>query len=511
MEKETASEIKAESRIIPEIFKQMNQNGYDHLSLITAVDYPENDEIEIVYHLYSYQKKNTLTIKTRIDRKNPAVPTITGIYESADWHERETYDLSGVKFEGHDNLKRILLPETFEGHPLRKDYPLEKEQYADMDEEFQMDSSEILPAEDGEKFLHINMGPQHPSMHGVLRLRLLVDGEIIRRVYPVLGYLHRGMEKIAENLDYARFIPYTDRLDYVAGTLNNMPYVMAVENLMELKIPERAEYLRVTTMELGRIASHLVWLSAWGMDIGAITPIFYAFREREEILRIFEDLCGGRMNLNYFRIGGVSCDMNDSTEKRIMKFMKILPEKIDEYEQLLTDNEIVKARSAGIGYLSKEDAINFGVTGPVLRASGMRYDIRNEHPYSVYEDFNFRIPVENGCDAYSRYLIRIEEIRQSIEIIKQALENIPQGEIRTNIPKNLKLPEGEIYSRIESAKGEFGIYLISDGSEKPYRLRIRSPSFCNLSVLPKIAEGCKIADLIAIYGSLDIILGDSDR
>ena len=492
------------------LFKYLKEAGYDHLSCITGIDY--NDEFEIVYHLYSYSLKNLLTIKTRVNRKNPRLKSITKLYNSANWHEREIFDLLGIRFDGHPNMRRIFLSDTFKGHPLRKDYPADKEQEIDMEEEFESESAEeIEDAPEGSEILHINMGPQHPSTHGVLRLRLWVKGEKILKVYPVIGYLHRGIEKLAENITYKQFIPYTDRLDYVSSMINNMAYVLAVEKLMDIEVPERAEYLRIIAMELQRIASHLIWLGTWAMDIGAMTPFFYTFREREEITRIFEDLCGARLTYNYIRFGGVSSDIDDGLKDKIYKFTEIFPSRIDEYEDLLTDNEILKARSVGIGYLSKEDAINFGVTGPLLRASGVRFDLRKEHPYSLYKEMKFKVPVRNEGDVYARYLVRVEEMRQSNEIVRQALDNIREGDIRIKLPLNVTPQTGEAYSRVESPRGELCFYIVSDGSIKPYRVKIRSPAFSNLSALPYMCEGQKLADLVSINGCVDIVMGEIDR
>jgi NADH:ubiquinone oxidoreductase subunit D/NADH:ubiquinone oxidoreductase subunit C len=446
-----------------------------------------------------------------------SVPSITSLYNSANWHERETYDMLGIKFEGHPNLRRILLSDTFAGHPLRKDYDLGKKQGVNMNKEFEIDKHYLdkekkeIELKIGTELMHINMGPQHPSTHGVLRLRLLVDGEIVVKMYPVLGHLHRGMEKIGENLRYIQFVPYTDRLDYITGMMNNLAFVRPIEDLMKLEIPERAEYLRIIAMELNRITSHLLFIATWPMDLGALTPYFYAFRERERIFEIFEGLCGARMTYNYIRPGGVSGDMNEKTEAKLRNFIEHFPENLAEYHELLTENEIIKGRSVGVGKLKVKDAINFGVTGPMLRASGFEYDIRKAHPYSLYEDFKFKIPTREEGDTYARYLVRMEEMEQSLRILEQAVDKIPEGKIMAKIPKLLTPPAGDAYGKVETSKGELGFYIVSDGTQKPYRLRIRSPSFCNLSALPFMCEGEKIADVVSISGSIDITLGCIDR
>jgi NADH-quinone oxidoreductase subunit D len=357
----------------------------------------------------------------------------------------------------------------------------------------------------------INMGPAHPATHGVLRLRLKLEGEIVREVVPIIGYLHRGLEKIAESLTYPQFIPYTDRLDYAGSMLNNLGYVRGVEELLGIEVPERANYLRVMAAELSRIASHLMWLSAWGLDLGAMAPFFYCMRDREEILNIFEMLCGARITFSYMRAGGVSKDMPDGFTERLQTFLDIFPDKIDEYEAILTENEIFLARTVGIGILKKNDAIDYGVTGPVIRGSGLDYDIRKIEPYSCYDRFDFKIPVEQGCDVYARYLVRMEEMRQSIRIIQQALDGIPEGDIKAKVPKKIKPAAGMVYARVEGSKGELGFLIISDGSDKPYRLKIRSPAYSNLAALPLMCEDGKIADVIATVGSMDVCLGEMDR
>ncbi|VUT27493.1 MAG: NADH ubiquinone oxidoreductase chain D [Candidatus Syntrophoarchaeum sp. GoM_oil] len=357
----------------------------------------------------------------------------------------------------------------------------------------------------------INMGPAHPATHGVLRLRLKLEGEIVREVVPVIGYLHRGLEKLAESLTYPQFIPYTDRLDYAGSMLNNFGYVRGVEELLGTEVPERAEYLRVMTAELSRIASHLVWLSAWALDLGAMAPFFYCFREREEVLNIFEMLCGARITFSYMRIGGVSKDMPEGFVERLQNFLDIFPEKLDEYETILTENEILLARTVGIGILKKNDAIDYGVTGPIARASGLDYDIRKIEPYSVYDKFDFKIPVETGCDVYARYLIRLEEMKQSMHIVRQALDGIPEGDIMAKVPKKIKPEPNRVYTRVEGSKGELGFLIISDGSDKPYRLKVRSPAYSNLAALPLMCENAMIADVVATVGSTDICLGEMDR
>lgn len=360
--------------------------------------------------------------------------------------------------------------------------------------------------------LLINVGPQHPSTHGVLYLEVQLDGETIAECVPHIGYLHRSMEKIAENRTYAQFISFTDRLDYIASMNNNLAYVMAVEKLMNLEITQRAKYIRVITAELNRVASHLIAVGTFTQDLGAFaTPLFYAFREREKIVEIFDDMSGNRLTYNYIRIGGLLSDMTEKTAEKIRKLIEYLPQRINELEGLFTNNAIFLARTKGVGVLPKEMAINYGVTGPNLRASGVKWDLRKDEPYLVYDKFDFDIPTGDNADAWDRYKVRIEEMRQSLRIIGQALEALPEGEVTVKVGKVLKPEPAEAYFRAENPRGELGFYVVSDGSAYPYRLKIRSPSFSNLAVLPPLVKGVKIADLICILGSLDIVMGEIDR
>ncbi len=360
--------------------------------------------------------------------------------------------------------------------------------------------------------LYLNMGPQHPSTHGVLRLILKVNGETVEEATPDIGFLHRSVEKIAEARTYSQFIPLTDRLDYVSSMINNFAYVSAVEKLAKIPVPERAEFIRVIMAEFNRIASHLMFLGVSGLDTGALTLWFYCFRERESILDLFEEVCGARLTYSYFRFGGVSQDLPQGFKEKSQDLVEFLRPKIDEYEDLLLNNYIFKKRTKGIGILSKEDAINNSVSGPVLRASGMQWDLRKAEPYSVYDRFDFEIPLGENGDTWDRNMVRVEEMRQSLRIIAQALEMLPEGPIQTpGVPRLLQPPEGEIYHYIESSRGELGFYLVSNGSIFPYRLKIRSPAFSNLSVIPLLSRGIQIADLVVIIGSLDPVFGEVDR
>ncbi|HUJ32485.1 MAG TPA: NADH-quinone oxidoreductase subunit D [Candidatus Acidoferrum sp.] len=357
----------------------------------------------------------------------------------------------------------------------------------------------------------LNMGPQHPSTHGVLRVKLKLDGERVVDSECIIGYLHRGVEKIAEHRSYQQFAPYVDRMDYVAAVSNGLGYCEAVEKLLGTEAPPRARVVRTILTELQRIASHLLWLGTHALDIGALTPVFYCFREREEILKIYEKYCGARLTTHAFRIGGLQYETYDGFEHDVKRFCEDFDKKIDEYETLLTENRIWVGRTKGIGILSAEDAIALGVTGPVLRASGMKWDIRKAMPYAAYDQYEFEIPTRPTGDTYDRYLVRMEEMRQSRRICLQAIENIPSGPIMARIGKVLKPPPGEVYHAIEAPKGELGYYVVSDGTTQPYRVRVRPPSFINLQAFDKMARGSLVADVVAIIGTIDIVLGEVDR
>jgi NADH-quinone oxidoreductase subunit D len=370
-----------------------------------------------------------------------------------------------------------------------------------MPETTYLDASELM----------INMGPQHPATHGVLRVKLKLDGERVLGSECVIGYLHRGVEKIAENRTYAQFAPYTDRMDYVAAVTNGMGYVEAVEKLLGVEIPPRAQYTRMVLAELQRLASHLLWLGTHALDLGAMTPVFYTFREREEILKIFEKYCGARLTTHAFRIGGLQYDLYDGLEQDCLKFCEYLLPKIDEYEQLLTKNRIWINRTRGVGVLSAADAIAYGVTGPVLRGSGVKWDIRKVQPYEAYDKVEFDVPTGEHGDTYDRYIVRIQEMRQSVRIIRQCVERLAPGPIFGKVGKVIKPPAGEVYHSIEAPKGELGYFVVSDGTVNPYRVRVRPPSFVNLQALDIMIRGHLVADVVAVIGTLDIVLGEVDR
>jgi NADH-quinone oxidoreductase subunit D len=372
-------------------------------------------------------------------------------------------------------------------------------------------SSEVTTTVLGADEIILNMGPQHPSTHGVLRVKLKLDGERVVESECIIGYLHRGVEKIAEHRSYQQFAPYVDRMDYVAAVSNGLGYCEAIEKLLGAEAPPRARVVRTILTELQRIASHLLWLGTHALDIGALTPVFYCFREREEILKIFEKYCGARLTTHAFRIGGLQYETYDGFEHDVKRFCDDFAGKVDEYETLLTENRIWVGRTKGIGILSTEDAIALGVTGPVLRASGKKWDIRKAAPYAAYDQYEFDIPTRPTGDTYDRYVVRMEEMRQSRRICLQAVENIPSGPIMAKVGKVLKPPPGEVYHAIEAPKGELGYYVVSDGTTQPYRVRVRPPSFINLQAFDKMARGSLVADVVAIIGTIDIVLGEVDR
>jgi NADH-quinone oxidoreductase subunit D/NADH-quinone oxidoreductase subunit C/D len=531
--------------------------GYDLLSSVTGVDYLPENKMEVVYHAYKTTGGPALVFKVQLPRENPSLPSVTSVWKGAEFQEREAWDLLGIKFTSHPDLRRILMWEGFEGHPLRKDFkeafyeedvkpfksrwpegkhvaaenknPFgdnimfpagfdpEKVTFTDPEEALYKSLKKYTYEDtDGIKTDHIlvNMGPQHPSTHGVFRAVVMLDGETVVSLKPVMGYLHRNHEKIGERNTFLQIMPYTDRLDYFCSMTNNFGYALAVEKLMGIQVAERADYIRVIMSELTRIQNHLIFFGMFLNDLGAMyTPALYAFEERELILDIFEACSGARMMCNYFRFGGVVRDMPaEALQKARELVFERLPGKIDEMERLLTDNEILVSRIKGVGYLSAEDAIRTSMTGPMLRASGVPYDIRRADPYSIYDRFDFKVACRPEGDMQARYLIRVDEVRESIKILEQALKQLPEGPIMSVKPQyQVRVPAGEAYGRVESPKGELGYYVVSNGKPNPWRYHIRASSFINLTALEMMCVGTKIADFVAILGAIDIVLGELDR
>jgi NADH dehydrogenase I D subunit len=534
---------------------------FDHLANLTSVDWSQypgfsgalRERFSTVVHLVSTGSGQRITLKVPAPGgDSPAIPTLTSLWPGANWFEREVYDLMGVKFDGHPDLRRILMPNNWPNHPLRKDLPRGGEPVPFSmtweDEEFASFGKQILEAKsvpqappkqaDANKHMILNMGPHHPATHGVLRLVVELDGETVVAVYPDIGYLHSGFEKQGESIRYKDFTPYTDRSDYVSSMSNNLGYALAVEKLMGVEIPQRAQVIRVIMAELQRLASHLLWLGTHLMDASGVSHalLMYAFREREQILDIFELVSGARLTTSYIRPGGIWKDVPASFEDRVRDVLKHFPKRIDDYERMVTGNPIWKGRTQGIGRLTKEQALSLGVTGPMLRGSGVAFDYRKARPYSGYENYDFKIPTAAEGDTYARYQVRVEEMRQSLRIIGQALDNLPDGPVWTadrkmSLPPRQELdtsmeavihhfklntegyipPKGEVYECVEGPRGEVGFYLVSDGTAHPYRLRYRTPSFVNLQATDIMARGGLIADLVVIIGSIDIVLGDVDR
>ncbi|MBI5411478.1 MAG: NADH dehydrogenase (quinone) subunit D [Nitrospirae bacterium] len=532
--------------------------AFDHITDICSADYPDDrDRFEVIYHFLSLPHRTRIRVKARVTEDDPTIASITGIWKGADFLEREVYDLMGIKFSGHPDLRRILMPEDYdEGHPLRKDFPTEGKGWRSrfefiprldepagegLAEEISAEQKKVFVAESGPSSrrteeLLLNMGPQHPATHGVLRVVLELDGERIVKATPDMGYLHRGVEKLAEGLAYMQIIPHTDRLDYVCSMTNNYAYVRAVEKLLNLTVPERAEYIRTIVAEMQRIIGHLFWLGTQALDIGAMTVFFWTFREREVLLDLFEKLCGARLTLNYFRVGGVDSDFTPYLVQRLRAFLETFPAHIKEYDELLQTNRIWVGRTKNVAVISAEDAINFGITGPVLRASGIAYDVRKMEPYGAYGKVDWEVPVGKNGDTYDRYWVRMEELRQSCRIIAQCLDQMPEGPIIADAPQiipppkanvmrdmeslihhfiifthGFKPPKAETYCATEAPKGELGFFIISDGSPRPYRMKIRSPSFIHMGAFDHMARGYLISDIITIFGTYDIVMGECDR
>ncbi|HEY3396500.1 MAG TPA: NADH-quinone oxidoreductase subunit C/D [Armatimonadota bacterium] len=501
-----------------------------------------------VYHLSSLERHSDVRVKVALTGEYPALPTITGLWPAANWYEREAWDMFGVGFTGHPRLRRLLMPEWWEGHPLRREHPARatelppyvadagREEREDETLQFRPEEWGMHPRRADHDLMILNLGPQHPSTHGLLRLVLELDDEQIVDVVPDIGFHHRGVEKMGERQSWHSYIPYTDRVDYLGGVMNNLPYVLAVEKLAGIEVPERVQVIRVMLCELFRIISHLVFYGTLASDLGAISPVFYMFTDRERAFEVVEAICGARMHPGWFRIGGVAQDLPTGWERLMREFLDYLPARLREYDRIVLNNPIFRARTRGIGAYDTATAVEWGVTGPGLRATGLGYDLRRQRPYSGYERFEFNIPTGERGDCWDRTAVRVEEMRQSLRIIRQCVEQMPAGPYKADHPLTTPprkertlhdietlithflsvswgpvIPPGEACVPVEGTKGWYSYYLISDGNTVSYRTRVRTPSFPHLQMLPRLARGCGIPDLVAILGSIDYVLADVDR
>jgi len=505
-------------------------------------------DFTLVYHLTSFDRNEDIRIKVPLQDRDLNIPTITSVWESANWYEREVFDMFGIYFNGHPKLTRILMPKSWQGYPLRKEHharATEVDPFVLTDNMREEEESDLTfnPEEYGlerksedSDFMFLNLGPQHPGTHGLLRLILQLHGEDIVNIVPDIGFHHRGAEKMGERQSWHTFIPYTDRIDYLSGVMNNLAYLLSVEKLAGIEVPDRANVIRIMMSELFRIASHLVWLGTFAQDMGQLSPVFYTFNDRERIFDVVSAITGARMHPSWFRIGGVAHDLPDGWEKLMQNFVNYFPGRLKELEKLIIKNRIFKARTIGIGVFTTEEAIEWGVTGSGLRATGYEWDYRKKRPYSGINNFEFDIPLGKNGDCYDRAVVRMEEMRQSLRIIQQCIDNMPAGSYKSDHPLAVPplkdktmtdietlithfvavawgpvIPAGEAMVPIEAAKGSNGYYLVSDGGTSSYRTRIRTPSFPHIQMLPYISKGYTIPDLLAILGAMDFVLADLDR
>ncbi len=508
---------------------------------------PESD-FTLVYHLLSMDRNADVRIKTALLGEHPSAASITNLFPAANWYEREVWDMFGIGFEGHPGLRRILMPPTWEGHPLRKEHPARATELGpfqmpavrvDREQEalrFRPEEWGLKPRGENSEYIFLNLGPNHPGVHGVIRFLLQLDGEQILDVIPEIGFHHRGAEKMAERQTWHTYIPYTDRIDYLGGSMNNLAYLLAVEKLAGVDVPDRAKVIRIMLAEFFRLASHLVWYGTLAQDLGALSPVFFTFNDRERIFDIVEAITGGRMHPSWFRIGGVAADLPRGWERLVDDFLRYLPGRLREYDGLVLRNRIFKARTQGIGAFTREEAIEWGMTGPGLRSTGLDWDFRKRRPYAGYDQFEFEIPLGSRGDCYDRAAVRVEEMRQSLRIIEQCRRHMPAGAFKSDHPlavpppreRTLRdietlidhflgvswgpvIPPGEAFAGVEATKGHNGYYLVSDGGIHAYRARIRTPSFPHIQMVPLISRGLMVSDLIAILGSVDFVLADVDR
>ncbi len=498
---------------------------FDVLTAVVGMDW--KDSLGVMYYLTSTSRGwDMLAVKVVCDNmKDPMIHTVSDIWKVANFQEREVYDFFGIKFINHPDMRRMFLRNDWVGHPLRKDYDADpKLNPIRLDDEVNEDDTVSYVEDENGKVKRVakkvfaeddyvvNIGPQHPSTHGVMRFRAAVDGETIKKVDVVSGYIHRGIEKLSEGLGYPQILHFTDRMDYMSAHQNRHCLCMCIEKALGLEVPRRAQVIRVMMDELMRISSHLLSFGCTAMDLGATTAFFYGFREREMVLDIFEKTCGARMSMNYNVIGGVIADLHPDFVKDVKHLLEIMPDRLKEYHKVFSGNVIAKNRLVGVGMLSKEAAINYDITGPSGRGSNWSCDCRKVHPYSIYPELDFDEVLLDGCDSYSRYMVRMKEIEQSCRILAQLVDNIPEGDIRAlNVPKIIKLPAGHWYQQVEASRGTFGVYIESTGEKTPYRVHFQSPCFNLVGVMDLCCNGYMIADLITIGAALDFVIPDIDR
>ncbi len=505
-------------------------------------------DFTVFYHLLSVERNSDVLLKVALSEKSLTLPSITSIFSNANWYEREVWDLFGITFTGHPHLTRIMMPKSWQGHPLRKDFPARATEFdpfaldvakQDLEQEalrFKPEDWGMRKGTDNEDFMFLNLGPNHPSAHGAFRIVLQLDGEEIVDCVPDIGYHHRGAEKMAERQSWHSYIPYTDRVEYLGGVMNNLPYVLAVEKLAGIQVPAKVEVIRVMLAELFRINSHLLFLGTYIQDVGAMTPVFYAFSDRQRIYNIIEAITGARMHPAWFRIGGVAHDLPQGWQRLVREFLDWLPKRLESYVTAALRNSILRGRTIGVAAYNTQQALEWGVTGAGLRATGLGLDIRKWRPYSGYQNFDFEVPTGSNGDAYDRALVRVEEIRQSLRIVEQCLNNMPEGPYKADHPLTTPppkeralqhietlinhflqvswgpiMPANESFQMIEATKGSNSYYLTSDGSTMSYRTRIRTPSFAHLQQIPSVIRGSLVSDLIVYLGSIDFVMSDVDR
>lgn len=528
--------LKVPKDSVREVLRFLKEKNYFHFLMnITGVDYPERAQrFEVIYELFNLHDFSRLRVKTQVG-EGETVPSVISVWKGADWFEREVYDMFGVRFEGHPNLRRILTHHQFKGHPLRKDYAADMQQSCDTALPIHFDVG-TEPKEKADNLVPLNIGPSHPATHGTLRVMVELDGEKIHRANVEIGYLHRCFEKMAETHPYNQVIPYTDRLNYCSAPMNNVGYCKTVERLLGVEIPARAQAMRVVLCELSRFIDHVVCIGANAVDLGALTGFFHLFTMREKVYSLFEKLCGARLTVSMTRVGGMAQDAPPGWFEDVLQTVKELRQGVGEIELLLTENKIWMQRTQGVGAISAEEAIQWGYTGPCLRATGVGLDLRKAQPYYGYDQLDFDIPVGSTGDVYERYLVRIEEMKQSCKIVEQVCKNMPSGDY-TIRDKGIVLPEkkdvygnieglmnhfmlvinglrppvGEVYDVTEAANGELGFHLVSDGSGAPYRLKVRPPCFAIYQSFPESITGGLVADVISILGSMNLIAGELDR